>query len=55
MDDLCKMDTLDAKLKLLELRGFGDYSAELVMPKMGFPLDSWSAKIFSVLFFGREP
>ena len=25
------------------------------MPKMGFPLDVWSAKIFQVLFFGKEP
>jgi 3-methyladenine DNA glycosylase/8-oxoguanine DNA glycosylase len=24
------------------------------MPKMGFPLDVWSAKIFNVLFFGKE-
>jgi DNA-3-methyladenine glycosylase II len=55
MDDLYRMDPLEAKQKLLELRGIGDYSAELVMPKMGFPLDSWSAKIFGVLFFGREP
>jgi hypothetical protein len=33
----------------------GEYSAELIMPKMGFPLDVWSAKIFHVLFFGKEP
>ena len=39
----------------MELRGIGEYSAELVMPKMGFPLDVWSAKIFQVLFFGKEP
>ncbi len=25
------------------------------MPHMGFPLDVWSAKIFHVLFFGKEP
>jgi hypothetical protein len=37
------------------LRGIGDYSAEIVMPEAGFPLDSWSAKIFYLLFFGKNP
>ena len=55
MDELSAMDPQEAKKKLLTLRGIGDYSAELVMPKMGFPLDVWSAKIFHVLFFGKEP
>jgi 3-methyladenine DNA glycosylase/8-oxoguanine DNA glycosylase len=43
-----------AKKQLLMLHGIGEYSAELIMPKMGFPLDVWSAKIFNVLFFGKE-
>jgi 3-methyladenine DNA glycosylase/8-oxoguanine DNA glycosylase len=55
MDELYAMDPQEAKQKLLTLYGIGDYSAELVMPKMGFPLDVWSAKIFNVLFFGNEP
>lgn len=55
MDELWVMTPADAKKRLLTLRGIGDYSAELVMPMMGFPLDVWSAKIFSVLFFGKEP
>jgi 3-methyladenine DNA glycosylase/8-oxoguanine DNA glycosylase len=55
MDELWAMEPIEAKKKLLELRGIGDYSAELVMPRMGFPLDVWSAKIFNVLFFGKEP
>jgi 3-methyladenine DNA glycosylase/8-oxoguanine DNA glycosylase len=55
MDDLWIMAPEDAKKKLRTLRGIGDYSAELVMPRMGFPLDVWSAKIFHVLFFGSEP
>ena len=55
MDELWAMEPEDAKEKLLTLRGIGDYSAELVMPRMGFPLDVWSAKIFSVLFFGKVP
>jgi hypothetical protein len=28
---------------------------ELVMPQMGFLLDVWSAKIFSILFYGKNP
>jgi DNA-3-methyladenine glycosylase II len=55
MDELWAMEPEDAKDKLLTLRGIGDYSAELLMPRTGFPLDIWSAKIFSVLFFGKVP
>jgi DNA-3-methyladenine glycosylase II len=55
MDELWNLGPEEAKKKLLTLRGIGEYSAELVMPKMGFPLDVWSAKIFHVLFFGQEP
>ncbi|MFB3888724.1 MAG: DNA-3-methyladenine glycosylase [Candidatus Bathyarchaeia archaeon] len=55
MDELYAMEPSEAKKQLLTLRGIGDYSAELVMPGMGFPLDVWSAKIFSVLFHGKEP
>jgi DNA-3-methyladenine glycosylase II len=55
MDELWAMEPVEAKNKLLTLRGIGGYSAELVMPRMGFPLDVWSAKIFSVLFYGKAP
>ncbi len=55
MDELSELEPEEAKKKLLELRGIGEYSAELVMPRMGFPLDVWSAKIFSILFFGKVP
>ena len=55
MEELWEMPFAEAKNKLLSLRGIGDYSAEIVVPRMGFPLDIWSAKIFHVLFFGREP
>jgi DNA-3-methyladenine glycosylase II len=55
MDELYALGPLEAKRKLLTLRGIGDYSAELVMPGMGFPLDVWSAKIFGVLFRGKAP
>jgi 3-methyladenine DNA glycosylase/8-oxoguanine DNA glycosylase len=36
MDELYAMDPEEAKKKLLTLYGIGEYSAELVMPKMGF-------------------
>jgi 3-methyladenine DNA glycosylase/8-oxoguanine DNA glycosylase len=55
MDELYAMNAEDAKKQLLSLRGIGVYSAELVMPRMGFPLDVWSAKIFSALFHGKIP
>jgi DNA-3-methyladenine glycosylase II len=55
MDELQAMQPEEVKKKLMTLQGISDYSAELVMPRMGFPLDVWSAKIFHVLFFGKEP
>lgn len=55
MDELWLIEPEEAKKKLLTLRGIGDYSAELVMSRMGFPLDVWSAKIFHILFFDKEP
>ncbi len=44
-----------AKALLLELPGIGDYSADIVNPHGGFPIDVWSADIFGKLFYGREP
>jgi len=55
MDELYAMETSEAKKQLLTLRGIGEYSAELAMPGMSFPLDVWSSKIFSVLFHGKVP
>lgn len=55
MDELSLLGPEEAKLRLMNLRGIGDYSADIVMPGMGFPLDVWSAKIFSILFLGKEP
>jgi 3-methyladenine DNA glycosylase/8-oxoguanine DNA glycosylase len=55
MDELWKLGAEKAKEKLLTLRGIGDYSADIVVPGMGFPLDVWSAKIFHILFFGKVP
>jgi 3-methyladenine DNA glycosylase/8-oxoguanine DNA glycosylase len=54
-EQLAAMPSDEAKKQLMTLRGIGDYSAEIVMPGMRFPLDVWSAKIFSVLFYQKVP
>jgi len=55
MRELETMSADEAKAKLLELPGIGDYSADIVNPHGGFPIDVWSADVFGLLFFGREP
>jgi DNA-3-methyladenine glycosylase II len=55
VDDLANMPIDEAKKELMTLRGIGDYSADIIVPGMGFPLDVWSAKIFSILLLGKEP
>ena len=40
---------------LLELPGIGDYSADIINPHGGFPIDVWSAEVFSKLLLGKEP
>lgn len=55
LQELESMSAEKAKAKLMELKGIGEYSADIVSPYFGFPLDVWSAKIFSLLLLGREP
>jgi 3-methyladenine DNA glycosylase/8-oxoguanine DNA glycosylase len=45
----------EAKKKLMELPGVGDYAADIINPHGGFPIDAWSVDVFGRLFFGREP
>jgi 3-methyladenine DNA glycosylase/8-oxoguanine DNA glycosylase len=54
--DLEKMPTEEAKATLIQLKGIGEYSADIVSLSIhpAFPLDVWSAKIFSVLLLGEE-
>ncbi len=54
-EELYHMDTAEAKRLLLELPGIGDYSADIINPHGGFPIDVWSAEVFGKLFFGRKP
>ena len=53
--ELERMTPEEAKARLMELRGIGEYSADIVSPHPGFALDVWSAKIFNMLLFGEEP
>jgi 3-methyladenine DNA glycosylase/8-oxoguanine DNA glycosylase len=41
--------------RLRTLPGIGPYSAQIVSPHMGFPLDIWSARIFHEVMFGSTP
>ena len=45
----------DAKRRLMDLPGIGDYSADMINRPGGFPIDVWSATVFGKLFYGREP
>jgi 3-methyladenine DNA glycosylase/8-oxoguanine DNA glycosylase len=55
LEELRLMKPDAAKAKLMELPGIGDYSADIMNPHGGFPIDVWSADVFGKLFFGREP
>lgn len=55
LQELEAMSPDEAKTKLMDLKGIGDYSADIVSPHFGFALDVWSAKIFNMLMFGKEP
>jgi len=45
----------EAKEKLMELPGVGDYAADIINPHGGFPIDAWSVDVFGKLFFDKEP
>lgn len=53
--DFERMGVEEARGLLLTLPGIGDYSADIVNPYGGFPIDVWSADVFGLLFFGHEP
>jgi hypothetical protein len=55
LEELKKMPPAESKLKLLELPGIGDYSADIIGPYPGFPIDAWSADVFATLFWRRKP
>jgi DNA-3-methyladenine glycosylase II len=53
--ELESMPPQEAKTKLMELKGIGEYSADIVLPQIGLPLDVWSAKIFNHLLLRKLP
>jgi len=52
---LGRMSAQGARAKLMELKGIGEYSADIITPHPGFALDVWSSKIFSLLLFRKKP
>ena len=55
LEDLSRLPAEESKGRLLELPGIGDYSADIINPRTGFPIDAWSVDVFGKLFFRREP
>jgi 3-methyladenine DNA glycosylase/8-oxoguanine DNA glycosylase len=55
MREIMKMSPEEAKEKLTELPGIGDYAADIINPHAGFPIDAWSVDVFGLLFFGKQP
>ena len=53
--ELMSMKQEEAKEQLMQLPGVGDYAADIINPRGGFPVDAWSVDVFGKLFFGREP
>jgi 3-methyladenine DNA glycosylase/8-oxoguanine DNA glycosylase len=52
--ELEEISAEEAKAKLMELKGIGEYSADIVSPHPGFALDVWSARIFSRLLLEKQ-
>lgn len=52
LERLKEMPFKDAKKELMQLKGIGEYSAEIALPHTErFPIDVWSVKVFWSLFF----
>jgi len=54
LEELEKMGPDQAKKVLRGLRGIGQYSAEIVSPHPGFPLDIWSVRLFTKIFMPEK-
>lgn len=55
MREILRMPPDEAKERLIELPGIGDYAADIINPHGGFPIDAWSVDVFGLLFFGKQP
>jgi len=54
LEELEKMNPTQAKKSLMRLKGIGEYSAEIISPHPGFPLDIWSVKLFTKIFLPEK-
>lgn len=50
LDELEKIPLDEAKKNLMQMKGIGEYAAEVITPHPSFPVDVWSVKIFCKLF-----
>lgn len=55
IEELRALPSEAARQRLLELPGIGEYSADIINPHGGFPIDAWSVEVFSKLFYGNVP
>lgn len=55
IQEIMRMPPEEAKERLTELPGIGDYAADIINPHGGFPIDAWSVDVFGLLFFGKQP
>ncbi|MDA4115984.1 MAG: hypothetical protein OK442_05465 [Thaumarchaeota archaeon] len=55
IQEIMGMAPEEAKERLVELPGIGDYAADIINPHAGFPIDAWSVDVFGLLFFGKQP
>lgn len=53
--ELKQMSADEAVKRLQTLPGIGSYSAQIISPHPGFPLDVWSSRIFAEILLGRTP
>jgi 3-methyladenine DNA glycosylase/8-oxoguanine DNA glycosylase len=53
--ELKRLSEEEASKLLKGLHGIGDYSAQIISPHSGFPLDVWSARIFHEIIFSTTP
>jgi len=54
LEELEKMSPIQAKKSLMRFKGIGEYSAEIISPHPGFPLDIWSVKLFTKIFLPEK-
>jgi DNA-3-methyladenine glycosylase II len=55
IEQLRALPPAEARRLLMQLPGIGDYSADIINPHGGFPIDAWSVEVFSQLFYGKVP